>query len=138
MLERSLADRRRFPRYRVALRLELAPDDTDDLVTFNCEDISLGGLRARGRLLIRTDEQVLVLVADDEHQAIPVLARVVGNDVSIRDGQIGLRMRFEHLSDGTRDRLGRLIRDAAARTGGRALGDLRRLGPLTTLRANTS
>lgn len=106
------------------LQLELAADESDDLVTFSCEDISIGGLRARGRLLIGRGEQVLVLVSDEGRQ-IPVLARVIDADASIRDGLIGLRMRFEHISGGARVRLDRLIRDAATRTGGRVVGDLR-------------
>lgn len=126
MLERPLAERRRFPRFRIPLRIELAPAETDDLVTFTCEDISIGGIRARGRLLVTTGEQVLVLVSDDS-RTIPALARVIAIDVSIRDGLIGLRLRFEHLSAGARSRLERLIRETAARTGSRAAGDLRRL-----------
>ena len=130
MLERPLTERRRYPRYRVPLHVEVAPDETDDLVTFTCEDISLGGVRARGRLLIGAGEQVLVLVSDEEEgRQVPVLARVIDADASIRDGLIRLRMRFEHLSDSARTRLDRLIRDVAARTGGRVVGDLRVLDP---------
>lgn len=125
MLERPLAERRRFPRFRIPVHLELAPAETDDLVTFTCEDISVGGARARGRLLVAPGEQVLVLVSG-EGRSIPILARVIASDVSIRDGLIGLRLRFEHLSEGARSRLDRLIRETAARTGALVAGDLRR------------
>lgn len=133
MLERPLAERRRFPRFRVPLRLELAADESDDLVTFACEDISVGGVRARGRLLVGRGEQVLVLVSDEGRQ-VPVLARVIDSDASIRDGLIGLRMRFEHVSAGARARLERLIHDAATRTGGRVVGDLRAVDPAAGMR----
>lgn len=126
MLERPRTERRRFPRFRIPLHLELAPAETDDLVTFTCEDISVGGARARGRLLVAPGEQVLVLVSG-EGRSIPILARVIASDVSIRDGLIGLRLRFEHLSEGARSRLDRLIRETAARTGARVAGDLRSL-----------
>jgi hypothetical protein len=107
-------ERRRHPRRRISLRADVAPTTEDRLATFQTEDVSLGGMRVRGRLLLPKGEPVVVLLTAHD-RVIPTLARVIETDVSVTDGWVELHLQFEHMSPSRRAVLAGVIDDAGAR-----------------------
>lgn len=113
---RAHSERRRYPRVPLALRADIGVASDDTLVSFVTEDVSLGGLRARGRLFVDRGEKVVVLLLADE-RIIPTLAKVVTSDVLVREGRVELRLQFEHISHASRTRLAELLTGVAGAAG---------------------
>jgi hypothetical protein len=97
---------------RASLHAELGIASEDDLASFVTDDVSLGGLRAHGRLLVTPGEQVVVLLSGRDWN-LSTLARVVDSTVFVREGRVELRLAFEHMTSARRARLATLLGSAA-------------------------
>jgi hypothetical protein len=78
------------------------------LASFVTDDVSLGGLRVHGRLLVTPGEQVVVVLSGQD-RSLPTLARVIESNVFVREDRVELRLAFEHMTNARRARLAALV-----------------------------
>jgi hypothetical protein len=101
-------ERRRYPRARFGWRAAIGYLDEKDLVLAKTQDISLGGVRVRGKLSAVPGDEILVLLSLKD-RTVPALATVVRSEIVGTD-EVELHLEFTWFSEFGRDKLARLTR----------------------------
>lgn len=111
-------ERRRHARVAVTVRVDIGLDGEENLASFQTIDVSSGGCRARGHLLVPKYETVVAVFVGD-HRMVATLARVAWSDVHVREGTVDLGLEFEHLAPPRARRLAMIFDEARGRSPGR-------------------
>jgi hypothetical protein len=94
------------------VRAELAVSWDARLIPCSTQDVSLGGLRVRGRLVAAPGDSVVAILSAPR-MVVPTLVRVVSSELLVREGWNELRLRFEHMSPVRLARISELLEEAS-------------------------